>query len=307
MNRNRSHIGFSFAALTIFVGLALSLALPEPRATTRLRPTRALPAAPYWSVSPGTTICGRVPPPGSCQRRRTHEAALEMDRYAFPRTESSVSPRPRASSSVGRHGRTSSASSSGWPNRPTREIRLWSCFQVTEARQPESIPPDPVYPEPDGIDEIFLPADVGTWKSFPERVPNAIVDNEIGVWLRAIAAKRAFVWVIFDCCHSGTMTRGIEVVRELPPGTLVPSEELTGPGSGRPAAWKDRGQAAAEALRPCPTAGRPITWLPSTPVDRTNKHPRARNPRQRLMPSITACSPTHWWISSQSRRPPRHR
>ena len=94
------------------------------------------------------------------------------------------------------------------------------------ARQPEPIPPDPEYPEPDGIDEIFLPADVRAWKGFPERVPNAIVDNEIGVWLRAIAAKRAYVWVIFDCCHSGTMTRGTELVRELPPGMLVPREEV---------------------------------------------------------------------------------
>ena len=94
------------------------------------------------------------------------------------------------------------------------------------ARQPEPIPPDAEYPEPDGIDEIFLPADVRAWKGFPERVPNAIVDNEIGAWLRAIAAKRAYVWVIFDCCHSGTMTRGTELVRELPPGMLVPREEL---------------------------------------------------------------------------------
>ncbi len=94
------------------------------------------------------------------------------------------------------------------------------------ARQPESNPPDPAYPEPDGIDEIFLPADVSAWKGFPERVPNAIVDDEIGAWLRAITAKRAYVWAIFDCCHSGTMTRGIEKVRELPPDVLVPQEEL---------------------------------------------------------------------------------
>jgi len=93
-------------------------------------------------------------------------------------------------------------------------------------RQPESVPPDTDYPEPDGIDEIFLPADVGVWKGFPQRVPNAIVDDEIGTWLRAIAAKRAYIWVIFDCCHSATMTRESEVVRELPPGLLVPRAEL---------------------------------------------------------------------------------
>ncbi len=43
------------------------------------------------------------------------------------------------------------------------------------SRQPESNPPDPENPEPDGIDEIFLPADVSEWKGFPERVPNAIL------------------------------------------------------------------------------------------------------------------------------------
>jgi hypothetical protein len=94
------------------------------------------------------------------------------------------------------------------------------------ARQPESDPPDPKYPEPDGIDEIFLPADVKEWKGFPERVPNAIVDDDLRVWLEALTAKRAYVWAIFDCCHSGTMTRGTEVVRELPPGMLVPAEAM---------------------------------------------------------------------------------
>jgi len=94
------------------------------------------------------------------------------------------------------------------------------------SQEPERNPPDPVDPEPDGLDEIFLPADVSQWKASPGHVPNAIVDNELGAWLRAITAKRAYVWAIFDCCHSGTMTRGTEVVRELPPEMLVPREEL---------------------------------------------------------------------------------
>ena len=93
------------------------------------------------------------------------------------------------------------------------------------SQEPEN-PPDPVYPEPDGMDEIFLPADVSAWEATPGHVPNAIVDNEIGAWLHAITAKRAYVWAVFDCCHSGTMTRGTEVVRELPPEMLVPREEL---------------------------------------------------------------------------------
>lgn len=93
-------------------------------------------------------------------------------------------------------------------------------------RQPESDPPDPVAPEPDGIDEIFLPADVKPWKGHPDRVPNAIADKEIRNWLASITAKKVYVWAIFDCCHSATMTRGAEVVRQLPAGVLVPESEL---------------------------------------------------------------------------------
>jgi hypothetical protein len=93
-------------------------------------------------------------------------------------------------------------------------------------QQPESVPPHPEFPEPDGLDQVFLPADVSKGKGSPVRVPNAIVDDDLGAWLRAITAKKAHVWIIFDCCHSGTMTRGTEVMRELPPGTLVPQEEL---------------------------------------------------------------------------------
>ena len=92
--------------------------------------------------------------------------------------------------------------------------------------QPESDPPDKDYPEPDGIDKIFLPADVGKWSGPQERCPQAIRGGEIGAWLKRITSKKASVWIVFDCCHSGTMTRGTETVRELPPGFLVPEEEL---------------------------------------------------------------------------------
>lgn len=67
-------------------------------------------------------------------------------------------------------------------------------------------PLDKRNPEPDGKDEVFLPADVKSWNG--ERLDNAIRDDEVGVWLDAIRAKGADVWIVFDCCHSGTMTRG---------------------------------------------------------------------------------------------------
>jgi hypothetical protein len=121
------------------------------------------------------------------------------------------------------------------------------------ARQPA----DPDNQEPDGIDEIFLPADVSKWRGFPAKVPNALVDKEMGKWLQAITAKRAYVWIIFDCCHSGTMTRGTEVVRELPPGLLVPEEELD----------KARQRAAQRGRTRGGPAEKPAAFVPKQPSD----------------------------------------
>ena len=62
--------------------------------------------------------------------------------------------------------------------------------------------------ELDGYDEIFLPADVAGWDKNIGSVENAIVDDEIGAFIRSYRRKGADVWVIFDSCHSGTITRG---------------------------------------------------------------------------------------------------
>ena len=149
------------------------------------------------------------------------------------------------------------------------------------SRQPESNPPDPERPEPDGIDEIFLPADIGVWKGFPERVPKAIVDNEIGAWLRAITARGAYVWAIFDCCHSGTMTRGTEVVRELPPEMLVPREELEKAGGGRPSGRRGRAAGRRKSPPRSSPGSLPITSSRCTPAGRTRRPRRACSRRSR--------------------------
>ena len=78
--------------------------------------------------------------------------------------------------------------------------------------------------ETDALDEIFLPADAAKWDSHIGSVVNAITDNEIGAYLDRIRDTGANVWMVFDSCHSGTMTRGGgfgEVrYRQLAPGTL---------------------------------------------------------------------------------------
>jgi hypothetical protein len=66
-------------------------------------------------------------------------------------------------------------------------------------------------PEPDGLDEIFLPADIGKWDGKKGEVKNAIVDTEFGNAITSIRQRGAFVWAVFDSCHSGSMTRGAPV------------------------------------------------------------------------------------------------
>ena len=63
--------------------------------------------------------------------------------------------------------------------------------------------------ELDGYDEIFLPADVAVWNKGIGSVENAITDDEIGAFIHSYRSKGANVWLIFDSCHSGTMTRGV--------------------------------------------------------------------------------------------------
>jgi hypothetical protein len=80
--------------------------------------------------------------------------------------------------------------------------------------------------EPDGLDEIFMPRDIAHWDGEVAAIPNAITDNEFGAAIANIRARGAFVWAVFDNCHSGTMTRGNagkmpgERSREVKPAAL---------------------------------------------------------------------------------------
>ncbi|TIX35161.1 MAG: caspase family protein, partial [Mesorhizobium sp.] len=76
----------------------------------------------------------------------------------------------------------------------------------------------------------------------------ALVDNEVGAALDAIRDKGAFVWVVFDCCHSGTATRAAEVDDEME--RKVEFADLVGGGEAeRAAAVKLYADIAATATR----------------------------------------------------------
>jgi Caspase domain len=64
---------------------------------------------------------------------------------------------------------------------------------------------DPKNPEPDGMDEVFLPSDVGKWKD--GKVENCIIDDQLSDWLKKMGDKGASVWLVCDCCHSGTLSK----------------------------------------------------------------------------------------------------
>lgn len=80
--------------------------------------------------------------------------------------------------------------------------------------------------EADGWDETIVPFDSGRYDE-----PNRdISDDEIHLWLRRLAAVTQNVTLVFDCCHSGTITRdpfgdrARSVPRdERPAGRLPPS------------------------------------------------------------------------------------
>ncbi len=72
--------------------------------------------------------------------------------------------------------------------------------------------------ELDGLDDLFLPADIGPGSNQIGVVENALIDG--------LRTRGANVWAVFDSCHSGTVTRSLDGAdeevrtRQLPPEAL---------------------------------------------------------------------------------------
>jgi hypothetical protein len=80
--------------------------------------------------------------------------------------------------------------------------------------------------ELDGLDEIFLPKDAKGWDYNLGEVVNALKDDEIATAIASMRNNGAFVWAVFDSCHSGTMTRGMVTMRKTSPADLGIPQEL---------------------------------------------------------------------------------
>lgn len=68
--------------------------------------------------------------------------------------------------------------------------------------------------EVDGMDQVFMPVDVERMTRALGYWPNGYVDKDIRADIEAIRRKGARVWAIFDCCHSATITRALDLVPE---------------------------------------------------------------------------------------------
>ncbi|MFN8574693.1 MAG: caspase family protein [Gemmatimonadaceae bacterium] len=78
--------------------------------------------------------------------------------------------------------------------------------------------------EPSGRDSTMVPCDSAGWQG----QNRDITDDEIALKLEALGGKTSFITLIFDCCHSGTITRdvGAPKARSLPPDTRSKEELL---------------------------------------------------------------------------------
>lgn len=109
-----------------------------------------------------------------------------------------------------------------------KDQRIVLFFAGHGCQQPDQDPSDPNDPEPDGLDEVFLPADAGPWTDDIQSIRNAIVDDEFRKWTAQLLSKKVELLVVFDSCHSGSALRGIgdEQMRRVEPEVLIPEKVL---------------------------------------------------------------------------------
>lgn len=122
--------------------------------------------------------------------------------------------------------------------------------------------PDTDGDEPDGLDETFLPRDVGPWNGRAGVVENALSDDELRGLLAQMVQRGAFVFLVADACHSATLARGDPEAEQADQPALrsrmVPPHELGVP----PLVLEPtRGEASSGAPQPSETDPSRGDWL----------------------------------------------
>ncbi|MFO1341085.1 MAG: caspase family protein [Burkholderiaceae bacterium] len=129
---------------------------------------------------------------------------------------------------------------------------------------PQRLPLAPgVAPEPDGLDEVFLLQDSGSWDATRGELPRTLRDDAIGDWFDTLVDRGARVFAVFDNCHAAGLAReptGHARWRAVSAAELgVPVAQLRTAAPARPPARTD-GRVLAYAARGHELAGE--EWLP---------------------------------------------
>lgn len=90
----------------------------------------------------------------------------------------------------------------------TKEDTVLLYFAGHGSQQPADRTTEEGRAETDGLFEIFLPRDIGHWSGARGSVENALIKTELRAAVDRIRATGAFVWGVFDACHSATLVRG---------------------------------------------------------------------------------------------------
>lgn len=136
--------------------------------------------------------------------------------------------------------------------------------------------------EIDGLDEMFLPVDIGPWDDTVGAVENGLVDDEIGQLIGALRARGATVWAVFDSCHSGTATRaapggedGLRM-RKLDPTALGVPDDAMADAAATSRALPDPRQRAESPVGPVQGEGGFVAFYAAQTNETT---PEKRLPR----------------------------
>ena len=123
-------------------------------------------------------------------------------------------------------------------------------------------------PEPDGLEEVFLLQDSGTWDAARGELPQVLRDDDIGAWIDRLVDGGARVLAIFDTCHAAGMARepapfarwrSVAGAELGIPARMTPEVAAAPPAPARQAPRTD-GRVLAYAARGHELAGE--EWLP---------------------------------------------
>lgn len=135
--------------------------------------------------------------------------------------------------------------------------------------------------ETDGLVEVFLPRDVRQWenkgKGNDGEIPNAISKYELRQSVQRMTDKGAFVWTVFDACHSATLVRSASseasTPRQVTASALGVPSASTRLGTGGGATKAKTSEPKADGLPPASKLPRDVHFYAAQTTQITDERP----------------------------------